>query len=228
MLVNKIYHYINNSDTKENIVALSYTNSAATELQHRLSEKVFYSIPKEYNILSGTIHSFALKTLRSYAKTINSTDYDYTILDEDEIDFFAGEISLILGEQYRTADILSILKSDLQDSLLPKTLIEKVNNIKAKYKFIGFKDILLNFQKEIQNNSEFVEWLKSKITFILVDEAQDLTKLEYDIFDLLIEKTDIKLFLVGDPRQNIFGFNGGLINIWLLFKNMNLYILKRY
>lgn len=209
LLVNKIYHYINNSDTKENIVALSYTNSAATELQHRLSEKVFYSIPKEYNILSGTIHSFALKTLRSYAKTINSTDYDYTILDEDEIDFFAGEISLILGEQYRTADILSILKSDLQDSLLPKTLIEKVNSIKAKYKFIGFKDILLNFQKEIQNNSEFVEWLNSKITFILVDEAQDLTKLEYDIFDLLIEKTDIKLFLVGDPRQNIFGFNGG-------------------
>lgn len=209
LLVNKIYHYINNSDSIENIVALSYTNTSALELQYRLSEKVFYSVYKDYNILSGTIHSFALKTLRSYAKIIHSTDYDYTILDEDEIDFFAEEIRLILGEQYRTEDILTILKSDLQDSFIPKPLIDKVNTIKKKYKFIGFRDILLNFQNEIQNNPDFVEWLKSQITFILVDEAQDLTKLEYDILDLLIEKTDIKLFLVGDPRQNIFGFNGG-------------------
>lgn len=209
LLVNKIFHHIISSESIENIVALSYTNTAASELQVRLSEKVFYSDYKEHNIFSGTIHSFAFKSLRSFAKTINSNDFDYTILDEDEIEFFAEEIAIMLGVSFGSSQILSILKSNFTDSFLPKELIEKVNVIKKKYRLIGFKDILLNFQKEIKSNPDFVTWLKSKVSFILVDEAQDLTKLEYEILELLIEKTEIKLFLVGDPRQNIFGFNGG-------------------
>ena len=209
LLVNKIFHQIISSDSIENIVALSYTNTSALELQVRLSEKVFYSDYKEHNIFSGTIHSFAFKSLRSFAKTINSKDFDYTILDEDEIEFFAEEIAIMLGVSFGSSQILSILKSNLTDSFIPKELIEKVSVIKEKYRLIGFKDILLNFQKEIKSNPDFVTWLKSKVSFILVDEAQDLTKLEYDILELLIEKSEIKLFLVGDPRQNIFGFNGG-------------------
>lgn len=209
LLVNKIFHNIISSESIENIVALSYTNTSASELQVRLSEKVFYSDYKEHNIFSGTIHSFAFKSLRSFAKTINSNDSDYTILDEDEIEFFAEEIALMLGVSFGSSQILSILKSNFTDNFIPKELIEKVNVIKKKYRLIGFKDILLNFQKEIKSNPDFVTWLKSKVSFILVDEAQDLTKLEYEILELLIEKTEIKLFLVGDPRQNIFGFNGG-------------------
>lgn len=209
LLVNKIYHHINSSSSLENIVALSYTNTSALELQVRLSEKVFYSDYKDYNIFSGTIHSFALKALRSFAKTINSSEFDYTILDEDEIEFFAEEIAIMLGVSFDSNQILAILKSNFKNSFILKELIDKVNVIKKKYNLVGFKDILLNFKKEIELNPDFVTWLKSNISFILVDEAQDLTKSEYDIFDLIISKTDIKLFLVGDPRQNIFSFNGG-------------------
>lgn len=209
LLVNRIFHHIVSSDSIESIVALSYTNTAASELQVRLSEKVFHSDFKEYNIFSGTIHSFAFKSLRSFAKTINSNDFDYTILDEDEIEFFAEEIAKMLDMSFGVGQILSILKSNFTDSFLPKEIVEKVNVIKKKFRLIAFEDILLNFQKEIKSNVDFVAWLKSKVSFILVDEAQDLTKLEYDILELLIEKTKIHLFLVGDPRQNIFGFNGG-------------------
>ena len=45
---------------------------------------------------------------------------------------------------------------------------------------------------------------------VAVDEAQDLCELNYQILDKLLEIIpDMKLFLVGDPRQNIFEFNGG-------------------
>jgi DNA helicase-2/ATP-dependent DNA helicase PcrA len=147
--------------------------------------------------------------LRSFAKASNSIDFDYTILDEDEIEFFAEEIAKLLGVYVDSNRIIAILNGNFQDSVIPKELIDKVNEIKRKYKLIGFKDILLNFKKEVESNPEFVNWLKSNVSFILVDEAQDLTKLVYDILDLLICKTDVKLFLVGDPRQNIFGFTGG-------------------
>jgi DNA helicase-2/ATP-dependent DNA helicase PcrA len=209
LLVNKIYHNIVTSNTIENIVALSYTNSSARDLQEKLSEMVFYSEFKDHNIFSGTIHSFAFKSLRSFAKSSNNNNLDFTILDEDEIEFFADEIAIMLGFSPGDKRILTILKSNFSDSLISKELIEKVNLIKKKFRLIGFKDILLNFKNELKTNHEFIEWLKSKVSFILIDEAQDLTKLEYEILDLLIEKTKINLFLVGDPRQNIFGFNGG-------------------
>ena len=209
ILVNKIYHHIRQSNAVENIVALSYTNSSAFEVQKRLSEKAFYSNFKEYNMFSGTIHSFAFKTLRSFSKHINSQEYEFSILDDEEIEFFAEEINSILGSKYNTNEILGILKNNNLSSLKSKELIDKVEFIKKKYKLIGFKDILLNFQKAIQTNVEFVDWLKSRVSIILVDEAQDLTKLQYNIFSILLSKLDIKLFLVGDPRQNIFGFNDG-------------------
>ena len=44
----------------------------------------------------------------------------------------------------------------------------------------------------------------------MIDEAQDLTKLNYEIFSMLKSIIpELKILLVGDPRQNIFNFSGG-------------------
>ncbi|MBO7351914.1 MAG: ATP-dependent helicase, partial [Candidatus Methanomethylophilaceae archaeon] len=61
-----------------------------------------------------------------------------------------------------------------------------------------------------ESNPEFREWMKTQVTVMAIDEAQDLTELNYLILDRLIEIIpSLKVFLVGDPRQNIFEFNGG-------------------
>lgn len=209
LIISKIYYHIRNSNKIENIVALSYTNSAANQLESRLSEKMFHSDFKKYNIFSGTIHSFALNLLKDFSKSTNSVDYDFSILDDEEIDFFAHEIGMIIGSKFSKEEIKSILEVGKPDAGFDEELIVEVETIKEKHKLICLKDILLNFQKAIETNNEFLEWLKDKISFLLIDEAQDLTKLDYEIFDILLNKTDIKLFLVGDPRQNIFSYAGG-------------------
>lgn len=209
LIISKIYYHIRKSNNIENIVALSYTNSAANQLESRLSEKVFYSDFKKYNIFSGTIHSFALNSLKDFSKHINTDRYDFSMLDEEEIEFFAEEIGLIIGSKYSKHEIILILQDNISSAIFDQDLIEKVEAVKEKYNLICLKDILLNFQKAIISNDDFNEWLKNKISFLLVDEAQDLNKLEYDILELLLNKTNMKLFLVGDPRQNIFSFNGG-------------------
>lgn len=49
-----------------------------------------------------------------------------------------------------------------------------------------------------------------QVTAIAFDEAQDLTEQHYAILDrLIVANPQLKVFLVGDPRQNIFEFNGG-------------------
>ena len=57
---------------------------------------------------------------------------------------------------------------------------------------------------------DFRLWISDKLTTLVIDEAQDLTKQNYEIFSILLGIIPtLKLFLVGDPRQNIFNFNGG-------------------
>ena len=220
LIISKIYYQIRNSINIENIVALSYTNSAANQLEARLSEKVFYSDFKKYNIFSGTIHSFALNSLREFSKYTNSSEYDFSILDEEEIDFFAEEIGLIVGSKFSRNEIKLILGAEKPNDDFDKELIENIEVIKDKYKLVCLKDILYNFQRAIETDNEFNIWLNGKISFLLVDEAQDLTKVQYDILDLLLNKTSMKLFLVGDPRQNIFDFNGGS------YEHLNLFLKK--
>lgn len=209
LLVNKIYYHIRQSEKVEKIVALSFTNAAARELQIRLSEKIFYGKFKNFNLYSGTIHSFAFKTLRDYGKSINSTEYDYIVLDEEESDFLADEIQSLLELPSSKKQILTIINGKWLNSDISPDLINKVAQIKEQHKLIGFEDMLLKFKEALQTNSDFIKWIEKNVTFLLIDEAQDLTQLNYEILDLLIQKTDIKMFLVGDPRQNIFGFNGG-------------------
>jgi len=220
LLVNKIYSHIQNSQSLEHIVALSYTNSSASELQTRLSEKIFYSKFKDYKLLSGTIHSFAFNVLKSYSLNETKTQFNYIILDDEGLEFFSEELTSILEGNIELSTIKNILEHNFTQNY-PADVVKKIKDIKNKYNLISFKDILMIFHDKLLNCSVFSDWIRSKITFMLIDEAQDLTQLEYKILNLLLKKTNTKLFLVGDPRQNIFGFNGGSFSNLSDFLDLN-------
>ena len=61
-----------------------------------------------------------------------------------------------------------------------------------------YSDMLLKFMKNYQGE---------KFPFVLVDEMQDMNEIEADMVDLVSDN----LFLVGDAKQAIFGFQGGSI-----------------
>ncbi len=50
--------------------------------------------------------------------------------------------------------------------------------------------------------------LEAKFPWILIDEYQDLGKILHEIVLLFLEKTKIKFFVVGDPDQSIYKFQG--------------------
>jgi superfamily I DNA/RNA helicase len=77
------------------------------------------------------------------------------------------------------------------------------------YKVLPIKGILDVF-KELLDHEDFKQWIKNKITTIIIDESQDLSEVVYNIIDrLLLVIPNLKMLLVGDPRQNIFGFLSG-------------------
>lgn len=207
LLVHKLLRYILISEEKEKIVALSYTNTAARELGEKFREAAFkVNLDKAYDFYNGTIHSFCYRMMKAFY-THKGIDFSYIIIDDEDIKNLAEEIHLQLEERYSVNDIAECLKSRLH-SKDPK-LTEILEEIKLKYSIISIEDILHKFIKTCKE-SDFNSWVQDKLTILVIDEAQDLTKLNYEIFSILKNILPcLKIFLVGDPRQNIFNFNGG-------------------
>ena len=208
MLTSKLVDYILSTDTPQRIVALSYTNTAARQIGERFEKKLRETgINRKYAFFNGTIHSFCYRMLRAYHNAV-SNPFEYTILDEDELSELAEEMFVQNGEKYPKSEILYCLKSG-QSRKFP-LLADQVTRIKDSYRIMSIQDILFKFINAFDNDLGFRTWLGTQITVMAFDEAQDLTEQHYAILDrILLANPQLKVFLVGDPRQNIFEFNGG-------------------
>ena len=207
LLINKLLHYINASTSQERIVALSYTNTAANELGEKFNKAAFEcGISKPYEFYNGTLHAFCFKMMKSYYSSIGK-EYNYIIIDDTDIEELSDEFRIQLNDQYNKEEIKACLKSKLKSN--KAELQQIIADLKSRYNIISIDDILTSFIDHL-NDVSFRNWFKGQITVLVIDEAQDLTELNYRIFDLLLKvNPTMKLFLVGDPRQNIFSFNGG-------------------
>lgn len=207
LLTSKIIEYIQTSSTPQRVVALSYTNTAANHIGEKFKEKAKDAgLTKEYTFYYGTLHSFCYSLLRAYKSTVDAGAEDI-ILDEEEIRELAEEICIQLNKQYPVKEIERCLQA--KKGMLP-ALQKIVDEYKQRYKVISVQDILANFIKAMDEDALFREWIKPQITAMAIDEAQDLSEENYIILDkLLTAIPKLHVFLVGDPRQNIFEFNGG-------------------
>ena len=208
LLVSKLIEYIRSASIPQKIVALSYTNSAARQLGERFEKQMRESgITADFDAFTGTIHSFCFRMLKAYNKDMSRL-YDYAILDDEELQELANDIKENCSVAVNLQQVLACLRSDRRD--VPEDLFNEVARVKEAYKVISMQDILANFANALDNDEGFRNWIRGQVTVIAIDEAQDLTELYYGIIDRLISIIPgLKVFLVGDPRQNIFEFNGG-------------------
>ena len=186
LLVAKMIDYIISTDTPQSIVALSYTNTAARQIGERFYRQIEQSgVSSDYTFFNGTIHSFCFRMMKAYNDQMG-LPFEYTILDDEEL-----------------SELKEELRTELHDSV-------SIDQYKSKLKVISVEDILALYLKMLGDDTTFQDWMRSQVTVMAIDEAQDLSAANYEILDNLLSVIpSLKLFLVGDPRQNIFEFNGG-------------------
>ncbi len=82
-------------------------------------------------------------------------------------------------------------------------------NYKQKFKLEDFNDMIRLVHEEVLNNQEFLNKLKDKYTYIIIDEFQDTNQLQYDIFkQIFLNDDNHHMIVVGDPKQSIYSFQG--------------------
>lgn len=238
VLTYKIAYLLQNGYEPWSILALTFTNKAAREMNERIS-----SICKHENVRglwSGTFHSLFARLLRIEHEYI---DYpaDYTIYDtsdsrsliktivkELELDeklykatAIAGRISeaknhLILPEQYATDS--SISRRDAADGLhkLPQIYSIYQQRLHAAGA-MDFDDLLLNTYLLLHGNEDIRNKYKTRFRYILVDEYQDTNLAQHRILCLLTDANS-RICVVGDDAQSIYGFRGADITNILNFQ----------
>ncbi len=121
--------------------------------------------------------------------------------DRPEHDFFdlcesflRTERDLVLGLKL---DFTEFLKGELNKR-------KKIKNIKS------FDDLLITLRDSLKaaKGESLSRAIRKNFKAALIDEFQDTDPVQYDIFDMLFAGQGYSLFLIGDPKQSIYGFRG--------------------
>jgi ATP-dependent helicase/nuclease subunit A len=124
------------------------------------------------------------------------------------------------NEQIRIIEFLE-KKSSFKQAQFIECLIIILNEIigeyerlKGKLGYLEYDDLVLK-TAEILNESQDLEILLYSLNLsfshILIDEAQDISKTQWDLLQKIIKSTynfDSSIFIVGDYKQSIYGFQG--------------------
>ena len=238
VLTYRIVHLINQGVDPFNILALTFTNKAATEMKKRISEITSESISR--NLWMGTFHSVFARILRSEAPLIgyptNFTIYD-TYDSEKLISNIIKELKLE-KDHYKAKTIrnrISSLKNNfisVESYFNNPELIEvdkssnreQFGNIYREYVrrcfkacVMDFDDLLLKTNELLKKSPEALLKYQDKFKYILVDEYQDTNYSQYLIVKALADRHE-NLCVVGDDSQSIYSFRGANIDNILNFK----------
>ena len=238
VLTYRIVHLINQGVDPFNILALTFTNKAATEMKKRISEITSESISR--NLWMGTFHSVFARILRSEAPLIgyptNFTIYD-TYDSEKLISNIIKELKLE-KDHYKAKTIrnrISSLKNNfisVESYFNNPELIEidksskreQFGNIYREYVrrcfkacVMDFDDLLLKTNELLRKSPEALLKYQDKFKYILVDEDQDTNYSQYLIVKALADRHE-NLCVVGDDSQSIYSFRGANIDNILNFK----------
>lgn len=107
--------------------------------------------------------------------------------------------------------VLSDIRSNVQDYIkkvfsIAGNLYKKIVEFKSKQSILEFADLEILF-KELLDKDIVKEDIKNSIKYVFVDEFQDVSPIQLEIFKSLAEIVETN-YWVGDPKQAIYGFRG--------------------
>jgi ATP-dependent DNA helicase UvrD/PcrA len=196
-------------------VVLTFTREAAGELRRRLPR-----LGLTERVTAGTFHSVAQQLLRQrwidldqaprtiitdrkriVGDVMGPADLDDLVAELDwatarGIDADAYEAAVRRGERRAAVDAGRVAEA-----------LEAYRKEKRSRGVVDLDDLLQLTIDGLESDPEFAAATRWRFRHVLVDEAQDLNPLQHRLVDLLRQGVD-DLFLVGDPAQAIYGFNG--------------------
>lgn len=225
--------YILQNTKKDGVIALTFTNKAAEEMSVRLED----CIEAEDRAWIATIHSVAQRILEKYGHTVGlPAELHIYDRDKDRMEVFLQSLredGVNIDEYLNISDskelksreknlqnymdIFSRIKRELftESDVTEKYPNNNIWKVFQDYQSslvnsggIDYDDILVYAHKILLTHNWIAQIYRSQYKHICIDEAQDLNKAQYEFIKALCGDVIQSIFMVGDPNQMIYGFNG--------------------
>ena len=223
-----------------NILCITFTNKAASEMRGRIAKLVSSEHVNDYIC---TIHGFCVKFLRQEIYRLGYPKY-FQIIDEEDNKALAKEVLVenCISREEKTAEELlkdfgkwkypgtyvsnylltsSVISEQVRNDLNVQILLKQ-----HKYLALDFHDLIYFTLFILKTNEDVCKRWQRTMNYVMVDEAQDCNDLEWAVFETLSEFYH-NLFIVGDPDQSIYEWRGSRMESFLRFKSDKDIILDR-
>ncbi len=199
------------------ILVITFTRASAMEMKQRYQG---LSSGHSGGVHFGTFHAIFFMILKhAYHFTADNIIRDevrYEILRriisetdleiQDEREFLGdleAEISRVKGSRIE----LSNYYSPLCANEVFQEMFRKYQKALEQKRLIDFDDMLVYCYELLSERPDICKIWQQQFPYILIDEFQDISRVQYDIVRLLGEPNH-NIFIVGDDDQSIYGFRG--------------------
>ena len=238
VLTSRIAYMLEQGVKPWNILALTFTNKAASQMRERIEQMVEGSASRY--IRMGTFHSVFSRILRENAERIGYTQ-SFTIYEPNDCKNLLKTICKELGladDKYKPQRILSRISYAKNALITPGAYIANASfaaeDRQAQIPRFGevyeaycrrckhngamdFDDLLLQTNILLRDCPDVLEKYQEQFQYILVDEYQDTNYAQYIIIRRLSLKHS-RVCVVGDDAQSIYSFRGAKIENILSFQ----------
>ncbi|RLD09996.1 MAG: ATP-dependent DNA helicase Rep [Chlamydiae bacterium] len=219
-VVNRIAYMIGQGINPEHILAVTFTNKAAREMNERVKKMIGKHAQK---MQVSTFHSLGLRILRENYERAGYNKY-FTIYDTaDQLAVIRKALRSISAawKKYKPDDVLYTLQRlrkphdesiDLKyenefDGELYSTVWKKYRETLKNNNAVDYEDLLVLPLRLFKKYPDILKSYQNIFKYIIVDEYQDTNAVQFEFIKLLANKYK-NICAVGDDDQSIYGWRG--------------------
>lgn len=220
VLTNRVLNLIDSIGVNpENILVITFTRAAANEMRQRFINLVneelgtIDSMPK-----FGTFHSVFYDILKS-----NFGYAGNSLLNSDEEKKLLSEVIYKYRKLKVSHDFINNVLKDIKyyklsleknEKFVPNSMDKRIflrvyQDYQEKLfynKKLDFSDMIFKCYELLKSNKKILVYYQKQFKYILIDEFQDINRIQYDLVRLVCKSKNI--FVVGDDDQSIYSFRG--------------------
>ncbi|RVU54798.1 ATP-dependent helicase [Anaerosphaera multitolerans] len=228
-----------------NILAITFTNKAASEMKERVSNLIDVDVDAMW---IGTFHAICLRILRRNIDRISYSS-NFSIYDRDDQNTVVRDCIKELDlnkDVYKNRGIIAKISELKNEGILPDEFINSnhmdfynrnVGEVYALYEkklkennALDFDDLIIKTVDILKENKDIRDYYQNKFQYIFVDEYQDTNAIQYKLIKLLCRENP-NLTVVGDNDQSIYKWRGAdignILNFEKDFENATVVLLEQ-
>lgn len=223
VLVHRIAWLIqNNFASSSRILAVTFTNKAASEMRERVEHLLGTSVR---GMWMGTFHGIAHRFLRAHWMQANLPE-TFQILDSEDQYRLIRRVHQLLNlddDKWPPRQSQWFINSKKDEGLRPaqiqaeshfdKTLLKIYQTYEehcSRSGLVDFAELLLRSYEVLLQNPDILAHYQNRFAHILVDEFQDTNAIQYAWLQLLAGQ-HAQIMIVGDDDQSIYSWRGAQI-----------------